>query len=459
MNIINKLTLKFTSIVAAIILVASLTIYFSSAEYRQNDFYNRLEERAVTTARLLVDVNEVDKDLLRIIDNSRLSLPDEQVVVYNYLDEVLYNSLDSEPVYSKDLIDKVRLEKEIQFEENGKEFLGLLFEGQYDRFVVIASAFDQFGYGKLRNLRLVLIIVFFGSMVITYLSGMFYSRNALKPVSKVIKEVDTISLDNIDKRVDTGNGHDELAQLAITFNKMLDRLEKSFQMQKNFVSNVSHEMRTPITSLMGQIEVALLKSRTEMEYQNVLNSLLEDSKNLKNLFNSLLDLSRLETSFAVIAKIEFRIDELLLHIVAELSRNHPDNRINFEVKGLPENEKQFEIFGSENLVKTAIVNLIENALKFSERKPVEVSLTPEEEMATIEIKDLGIGIPQDEREKIFEPFHRGKNALGIQGHGLGLSLTKIIVEQHGGNISLQSKPGQGTRIVVKLPNTLGDVSE
>ena len=162
----------------------------------------------------------------------------------------------------------------MKFSKDGKEYLGILFEGQYDRFVTIASAYDQFGYSKLKNLRLVLLIVFIGSMLVTYLSGMFYSRNALKPISNVIREVDGISISNLGQRLDTGNGSDELAQLAITFNKMLDRLEHSFQMQRNFVSNVSHEMRTPITSLMGQIEVGLLKARKETEYKEILESRL-----------------------------------------------------------------------------------------------------------------------------------------------------------------------------------------
>jgi len=452
MNIITKLTLKFTLIVAGIIFVASLAIYFSSAEYRQNDFYNRLEERAVTTARLLIDVSEVDKNLLRIIDNSRLPLPNEQVVVYNYLDEELYNSLDTEVPIDKDLLNQIRLEKDVRYEKDGKEFLGILFEGQYDRFVVIASAYDRFGYGKLRNLQIVLTIVFFSSLLVTFLSGMFYSRNALKPVSKVIKEVDSISLENIRKRLDTGNGHDELAHLSITFNKMLDRLEKSFQMQKNFVSNVSHEMRTPITSLMGQIEVALLNARSEAEYKEVLNSLFEDSKRLKNLFNSLLDLSRLEISFAMIAKINFRIDELLLNTLGELSRTFPKNPVDFQILEVPEDEKHFEIHGSDSLIKTALTNLIENAIKFSQGKVVAVTLASDNEMVQVMVKDEGIGIDEEELDKIFEPFHRGQNALGIAGHGLGLSLAKIIIEQHKGRISINTKKGKGTSISVFLPH-------
>ena len=111
MNIKTKLTLRFTSIVGGIILAASLAIYLSSAEYREGDFYKRLEERAVTTARLLVDVTEVDKDLLRIIDSNILSLPDEQIVVYNYIDEELYNSHEADTKYEIGLLNQIRLQK------------------------------------------------------------------------------------------------------------------------------------------------------------------------------------------------------------------------------------------------------------------------------------------------------------------------------------------------------------
>jgi hypothetical protein len=161
MNIKKKLAIKFALIVASILLLSSLLVYVSSARYRRSEFNSRLEDKALDMAKLLIDVDEVDNALLKIINQNTISLPEEEVVIYNYLNEELYDSNEETgaPV-PVPLLDQIRLEKELYYTEGQKEVIGILYPGKYNRYVVIASATDTYGLSKLQNLRYVLVLVF-----------------------------------------------------------------------------------------------------------------------------------------------------------------------------------------------------------------------------------------------------------------------------------------------------------
>ncbi len=150
--------------------------------------------------------------------------------------------------FSKDQIQQVRLEKEIRFKQNGYEIYGQFYTGQYDRIIVFAAATDIFGIHKLKRFRIIMFIVFVLSLVIVYFAGRLFAVRALTPISKIVNQVSKIEASNLNARLDEGNEKDEIAHLAKTFNKMLSRLEKSFQVQKSFIANASHELQNPINS-------------------------------------------------------------------------------------------------------------------------------------------------------------------------------------------------------------------
>lgn len=173
MNIRSKLTLRFILITAVIILLASVFIYLFSSDYRKEDFYGRLKNKANNTAKLLIEVDEVDTELLRRLEKDNpISLPDEKIVIYNFKDSLLFTT-DEDQLIKIDslLLDRVRLEDEVRFIQGNFEVLGFLFKGQYDRFVVIAAATDIYGHRKLQNLLVILVVVFAISMVVTSIAG------------------------------------------------------------------------------------------------------------------------------------------------------------------------------------------------------------------------------------------------------------------------------------------------
>jgi len=452
-NIRTRLTFQFTYIVTVILILFSFIIYYFSADYREYEFYSRLKQKAINTAKLLIEVKEVDYNLMKIIDKNTINtINNEKVLIYDCKNLLFYNSSDDDSIHtSKTLLDKIRLLKDVRYHEGEKEVIGLLYMDKNDQYVVISSALDSYGIKKLNNLKWIIFIGFIISIGLTVYTGRVYAYRALKPMSDVVKQVDKITISSLDMRVNEGNGSDEIAQLAITFNKMLERLESAFEMQRSFVSNASHELRTPLTSITGQIEVSLMKSRTNEEYEAILESVLEDIKNLNALSNGLLDLAKASSDISAIAFHPLRIDEILWKTRAELIDEKKAYNISIKFSEQIEDEKELTVLGNDHLIKTAIINLMDNACKFSSDKSAEVLLTLEGNFIKVTFADRGIGIDKADIENIFHPFFRAKNAKNIYGNGLGLSLTDKIIQLHRGAISIESQPQKGTRVTVTIP--------
>lgn len=452
MNIRNRLTIRFIFIVAVIITLASLLIYFFSADYREEEYYNRLQNKANNTAKLLIEVDEVDINTLRKIEKDNpVSLENEKIIIFDYHNQILF-STDEKKVIKIDisLLDKIRLEDEVRFRQGAYEVLGFLFKGPYDRFVVVAAATDIYGFNKLRNLRTVLLLVFVISIAVISISGWFFAGQALRPISHVVRQVDEISISSLNLRVDEGNGQDEIAQLAQTFNRMLGRLETSFKVQKDFIANASHELRTPLTAITGQLEVTLLNARTNVEYEKVVVSVLEDIKSLNHLSNRLLMLAHTSSEGIQRKMTMLRIDELIWQVTDELVRHNAAYAIRIDFEDELDDSK-LTIEGDEQLMKAALSNIIENGCKYSTDHTIDILITSSRFGLTISFKDNGIGIPPEDLPSIFDPFHRGKNTQNIKGHGIGLSMVKRIVTLHRGTVQVNSTLNVGTTVIVNLP--------
>jgi signal transduction histidine kinase len=349
------------------------------------------------------------------------------------------------------LINRVRLYNEIRHKQGPYEIIGQFYTGQYDRIVVFTAATDIYGVKKLIRLRLILFIVFIGSLAIVFLSGRIFAAKALKPVSNIIQKVDKIEVTNLNERIDEGNGTDELAMLAFTFNKMLYRLESAFKTQKNFIANASHELRTPLTILTGQLEVLLLKERNREEYLKTLTSVLDEIKNLNHISDRLLLLAQTSSDFSETSFAPFRIDEALWRAQAEICKRNGDYAIHINFSEKIDSEEKLYVYGSDLLMKTAFGNLMDNACKYSDDCKVGVFMEVDEQHVKVNFTDNGSGISSDELKMIFHPFYRSKNSHNVKGHGLGLSIVEKIILLHKGNIDVASEIGKGSIFSVLLP--------
>jgi signal transduction histidine kinase len=455
MNIRNKLILLFVSIVALILFATSFAVYFFSANYRQDEFYTRLTAKARAVARLTIEVKEVTHEVLIKIENDNpLNLTMEEVRVYNSDNKILYTSDQNTFIEIDDrLLEQVRNKHEVRFRRGEYECLGYLYTDQFGHFVVIVAAVDIYGIEKLSNLRTILLITFGAAIFIIVISGYFYVGRMLQPIARVIREVDDISATSLHRRVDTGNGKDEMSKLSSTFNSMLERLEQAFTTQKNFIANASHEIRNPLTAILGQLDVSMLKERSSAEYVKVLQSVREDITTLKTVSNRLLLLAQASMEDVEKRFMVLRLDQLLWDSRTELNKLHPDYSISIDVDSSIDDESKMNVNGDEQLLKAAIINVLDNGCKYSVNNRVSVLLKSSGGKTMLQFKDHGIGIPEEDIPHLFEPFYRGHNTESYKGNGIGLSLVYRIVKSHFGDIRIQSQVNQGTVLTIFLPVT------
>lgn len=451
MTIRTRLTLLFSSIVSTLLIIFCVVIYLENEFNRQQEFKNRLREEALTSADILFGKEEISPDLLKLLDKNQMTvLAQEEIVVYNSKNKLVYESGTDYLTVQPEIFDQIRKEKEVSFQQGDHEVLGLIYNNGKENLVIIASALDKYGRSEQRNLGLMLIIGGFLMVGMMFIAGWIFAGKSLKPIQDIIKSIDKIGgASQLDLRLDEGNQTDELAQLSQRFNKMLNRLEKAFKLQRAFVSHASHELRTPLTAITGQIQVSLLANDNPEELKLMIQSVLEDVQQLNRLTNNLLDMTSIDsddskTNFKKvnIAEIAWQVREILLKKNADYKAII---QLDEKSNSLP------EVNGNEALLYTAFLNLMENGIKFSSNQLVKVNFKINSKDIVITFQNGGSVILRNELSSIFESFRRGSNARNTKGHGVGLSLTQKIISLHEGKISVQSSENEGTTFTIVLP--------
>jgi len=453
MSLRNRLTLQFGLLASLVLGVASIAIFLLSSDYRKDEFSQRLISRGENMAKLLIQVEEVDENLLNIIERDNpVRLPEEEFLIFNFKDSLIYSSegLDIE-MPTKDFLNKVRLEANIQLSKDKRETEAFLFIDRYDRFVVIVSGIDIYGRRKIQNLAQVLAIVLGLGMIAFFVVGRIYAERALNPIKQLVAEIAGISISNLNKRANEGNGSDEIAQLAISFNDMLSRLESAFVVQRNFIANASHEMRTPLTAISGQLEVVLLKNRSAEDYKTAVESVLQDIHKLNKLANRLLLLAQTGTDAPEANFKAVRVDDILWEARTDLLKMKSDYTVEVDLDETITDLEELQVNGSDILLKTLVLNLMENGCKYSDDHVVKVTLGVKSKLIVLTFEDAGIGISESDQKHLFEPFFRSNSIRNRDGHGIGLSLVKRITDLHKGSIQVSSELGKGSVFTVSLP--------
>ncbi|RTL59152.1 MAG: HAMP domain-containing histidine kinase [Sphingobacteriales bacterium] len=454
MQIKIKLTLLYTLLVAALLSAFALTVYFTSAETREDEYFKRLKQQASTKASLLLDTKIEPHVLQLIYKKSPNALFQEEMAIYDTAFNLLYHdAVEVDKVKeTKGMIDSIVAMKEIHFYLNNLQVVGFLYNHDNKHYVITAAANDEYGYAKLNALRNTLIIVLAVSIIITFFAGRFLARQSLQPVTVIVDKVKNITATNLDLRINEGNRKDEIASLAITFNEMLNRLENSFDSQKQFVSNISHEIRTPLTAMLAELQLTSKKERSIEEYKKANEHIISDIKNLVRLSNSLLDFAKASYDQTEISFKEIRIDEVLLDARNDVLHNQPAYKVKIMFEKETESDRSVSVEGNEYLLKTAFINLMENGCKFSSGNEVTVSISFDDKNVIINFSDNGIGINEEDLANIFTPFYRGKNKMFAGGNGIGLPLTLKIITLHNGKISVSSQKNEGTTFTIQLPH-------
>ncbi len=299
-----------------------------------------------------------------------------------------------------------------------------------------------------------LIISFFPFLLFLSIGlSWFLAGKAVLPIVKIKSNAEKIIHDKSNKRIDVGIKGKEIDELINIFNDMLDSNANLISTQKRFTSNVSHEIRSPLTSLRGNIEVSLRKKRTSEEYEVLLRNNLSDVMRLSTIIDNLLFLTRAENNILEFRRHWFDINHLLKNILERLN----ERIISAGITLIEDYQKNLELNGDREMLEQAFINLIENAIKYTPQGgTIRIKTYKEENAIKINISDTGIGINEEDIPHIFERFYRGTEGSSKKpgGTGLGLAITKWIINAHNGNISVKSAFNTGSEFLIVFPATL-----
>ncbi len=281
------------------------------------------------------------------------------------------------------------------------------------------------------------------------LTGFLLSRRALRPIDTLTKTARKISVGDLSRRVEVGPADDELSRLAVTFNEMIERLQNSFEKQSRFVSDASHELRTPIAVIKGYADLIDQWAKNDPQVlEESVAAIRKEANGMAALVEQLLFLARGDNKKLKPQKENFPASGLLHEIVEESKLVAPNHC--FE-ETVPEN---LRIYADRKLLKQALRALVDNAVKYTpEKGTIQLAASDDDTGVKIHVTDTGIGISENELPKIFDRFYRVDEDRSREkgGSGLGLSIVKWIVDVHGGNISVESEKGKGTSVSIHLP--------
>ncbi len=456
MQIRTKITLYFISITASLLLVAFASIYFLTANERRIEFHKHIVSKAITRAIYRIKIKTINSSLLKTLDIHKQDLLDyENISIYNQHNQKIYtnnHSYDFSHLFEnlKGTLDQIRTVRQTTFNINSIEIVGQTYTYDGQTYILLVGAKDTSGYNQLQKLRLNLLYIFICLLTFLGVSGWLFSKRILKPISDVMNEVDDLSIANLSSRLKEENKRDEISRLIHTFNGLLDRLEKSFQIQRAFISHASHELLNPLTSITSQIEVSLLSEREKEEYVVLLKSVLDDIKRLSLISEQLIKLSKYANMREKVGFKMLRIDELVWNTRQEFLKKHEGVSVHFRIESLPENAEQLEVYGNDTLLQTCFHNLIENGIKYSYDKKVEIVLFVNKSELVLQFINNGEGITEKDLINLFTPFYRAKSAVSVQGFGLGLSIVKNILDLHQIQIHVQSIAKQTTTFELRF---------
>lgn len=434
MNYKKQLTLLFVGLFLFVLTAILSFIYISYADFRRDEFYERLRQKSFFTVRLLTEVREIDRNLLRIIDQNTINrLYDEKILIFNESNELIYSSLDDEVIpYSNRLIDQIRHNQDkFYVDEDGDEVVGVHYNESGHDYVVLASAYDQYGINKLKNLRNLVILSLVGGTVLIGVSSYFYVRQVFKPIDRLNQSIQAINETNLREFVPVKANRDELDDLARNYNLMLSRLYNAFESQRSFVRNASHELKTPLAIIYGRLERLNELVQENPGAADLLESLMDDVEAQASLVESLLLMQRLQSDLPI-SSAPVSLDEVLEDAVKEVKEQVRMLDVHVDMTSSITSENQLRVIANRMLLKTCFKNLLSNAGLYATDSRLKIAISAAAGWLRVDFRNRGeAALPPS----VFDPFYRHGEPSSIPGSGLGLSIVAQVMGKTGGRVT------------------------
>ncbi|MEK7850902.1 MAG: HAMP domain-containing sensor histidine kinase, partial [Deltaproteobacteria bacterium] len=327
---------------------------------------------------------------------------------------------------------------------------GFLTSGNERLFLYVAEGIKE-ELDLLRSFRVFLLIVFPLAILLTGIGSIVIVQLSVKPLTSFSRQIGLITEKRLHERVDSHGVDAELKELASSFNDTLDRLEKAFQAQRDFLSDASHELRTPTAVIKSTADVTLRRERTIAEYTEAMKTVKDASERMGGLIDRLLKLSRLDAELAKFKNEKVSLKDVLditLKTISPLAQER-------DIKVNAEKIEEIVIAGDKEQLIELFLSILDNSIKYNRPNgSVTVSMVRSREWAITRITDTGVGIASEALDKVFDRFYRADLSRGeTAGTGLGLPIAKGIAESHGGRIEVESRVGEGSAFTVYLPLT------
>jgi Signal transduction histidine kinase len=426
-------------------------IYYSISNFSFTDFYKRLEIRAATTAKIQLD-NPDNASIIKEIRQEYLEkLPNQKDYIFPIKNNVIVVA-DGQESLPTEFGNTLLNQGFGSFRKGSIFYSGIKYTTiKGDEYIVVVSADNYFYSHHIAYLRNLLITSLLYALLLIVLVSMLISRTLVRPVQQIIKEVEMIGSENLHLRLRLPKSKDSIRNLAQTFNDMLNRLETTFETQKNFVSNASHELNTPLTSIIGEADYALSKERDAEQYKKSLTDILSEAEKLEQKTKALLLLAQTGFDGKSQKLVRLRTDQLILDVRETVQKLNANFKICLDFSLLPENHEMLKVKGNFYLLHLALTNIVVNGCKYSNGQPVFIALGASDTHVVILVQDSGIGIPEKEMPYIYDPYFRASNTTDYAGYGIGLPLSRNIILMHNGELQVTSVEGKGTSVKINLP--------
>jgi signal transduction histidine kinase len=441
MTIKRKLSILISILLSLLFICGAFIVEFLYSEFRKDEFKKRLEEKALTYVKLLIDVKEVDANLLRIIDKNTVGkLYEEKVLILNEKWGEIYQSPNSEYFHPSELERKsLSVNKKIYREESQIEIIGLRYETKQKMYFVFVAANDQFGK---KSLEYLIILLVFSTIILSISGWVFISmmvNRVLNPMKLLHEKISKINEQDLHERIPVNSiSQNEIDLLSKEINLLLERIELAYKRQKMFTSHASHELKTPISRIVLQLES--LKNSCNQEQQDKILEVIRQAININKLIDSLLILAKMEDNTAQEFHLE-RIDELIFIVIDEIKSEYSLCKIDFEIDDNPLIYELLMVSLNQSLMHIALYNLLRNAYLYSENQHIKINLYIQSSQLCLSITNNGPILDTEDQQLIFQQFGRGKNSIKKEGVGLGLVIVKRIMDHHQIRISYSIESG------------------
>ena len=386
--------------------------------------------------------------------NQLKSMPNEMIFIYSYDGNLIrfYGFFVDIPNFSqiKDRVSKGEsffVSATTDYNWNARFYVSSTTVNETPFIIIIGRFIDEI-LTVLSRLKKILIFTGIFVLLLAGIGGFILADRSFKPVSKIIDTAQRIEETNLNERIEV-QSEDELGRLASTLNQMISRLERAFEQQKQFTADVSHDLRTPLSIIQAETSLTLKRDRTTEEYKKSLQLIQDEVLYMSSIIDKLLFLARSDSKSQYYNFTSLDLKDLLEELIQKMKPLFQQKHLELDY----ELQENLCIRGDKEKLKEAILNILDNALKYTKSGKVSVSLYSKNKKAVVSISDTGPGIPENDLPLIFDRFYRVDKARSNseQSTGLGLAIVKEIIEVHNGQIEVRSKEGEGTTFYIILP--------